>query len=914
MKFKIKKIIKSLVFGVATLFSIFTCVNSVAASTVKINQDYISGIFHAHKEGSNYSRYGQMASWSTNDDKISFCIEPGAKFNANVNYNIYSYNEDDLINFINNSTTNSANKITQEQLDKIKLIAFYGYGYDNHNTLEYRIATQMLIWRVVDPSQVFTNTNCTVSNCKAVSDEEVGVADEMAIINDLVAKHYLRPSFDSEILNLKINESVSLNDKNGVLQNYEVKNCKNCQANVEGNNLIIKATSVGNINVTLTKKSNNSNNSSMLFALSEDSQNQVIIGDIDPVISILNGVVTGGSIEINKVDKESGLPLENVEFKVYKDNLEICTVTTNALGYAMCDGLDVGNYTLKEIKTQEGYILDETFHNFSISNDNYNIVLNLENQKIKGNIELYKISSSENSDALLKGAVYGIYNLNDKLITKLIVDNNGYAKYENLEYGNYYIKELEPSLGHALDNNIYNFSIKNNNETIKITSVEPVIKFNFSLIKTMGDGSSGVVETEANAKFDVYLVSSGEKVATLITDVHGKASITLDYGKYKVCQTSGNSNTLLAECFEIDLTKNDVEKVVNNEYIKAKLKVYKIDSNTGESINMSGIQFKIKNLDTDEYVCQTTNVKQCVFMTDEHGVLITPLPLTAGRYQLEEIDQKLDGYLWNDEPLIFIINSDNIIYDDTYGAIVEVEFANKKVTGIIEIIKNGEELIIENGHYSYEEVPLANVEFGLYDENGNLIAKVTTDANGYARFENLKLGKYILKELTTANDHILDINEYEIVLEYKDQYTPTITKIFTLKNYLSKGSLEFTKTDLVTGEALPNTKIEIFTEDNIKIFEGITDKNGKIKIDNLPIGKFYILESEAPDGYILNTEKMWFEITEDGQIVKADMTNELIIDVPITESNKNYIVLIACTSLILLCSGIVIYEKVKRKK
>ena len=52
-------------------------------------------------------------------------------------------------------------------------------------------------------------------------------------------------------------------------------------------------------------------------------------------------------------------------------------------------------------------------------------------------------------------------------------------------------------------------------------------------------------------------------------------------------------------------------------------------------------------------------------------------------------------------------------------------------------------------------------------------------------FENLKLGKYILKELVTNGNHILDINEYEVILEYKDQYTPIITKTFTiLKSYL----------------------------------------------------------------------------------------------------------------------------------
>ena len=67
--------------------------------------------------------------------------------------------------------------------------------------------------------------------------------------------------------------------------------------------------------------------------------------------------------------------------------------------------------------------------------------------------------------------------------------------------------------------------------------------------------------------------------------------------------------------------------------------------------------------------------------------------------------------------------------------------------------------------------------------------------------------------------------------------------------------------------------------------EGYTDKDGKIIIDDIPIGKYYLIESEAPKGYILNTEKQFFEITEDGQIIKSTMTNEKEVEVPNTGVN-----------------------------
>ena len=90
-----------------------------------------------------------------------------------------------------------------------------------------------------------------------------------------------------------------------------------------------------------------------------------------------------------------------------------------------------------------------------------------------------------------------------------------------------------------------------------------------------------------------------------------------------------------------------------------------------------------------------------------------------------------------------------------------------------------------------------------------------------------------------------------------------------MKDKKITGSLDFTKLDFSTDETLPNTLIQIYNENDELVFEGRTDENGKITIEELTYGKYYILEKEAPEGYELNTEKMWFEIREDGEIVKS---------------------------------------------
>ena len=136
-----------------------------------------------------------------------------------------------------------------------------------------------------------------------------------------------------------------------------------------------------------------------------------------------------------------------------------------------------------------------------------------------------------------------------------------------------------------------------------------------------------------------------------------------------------------------------------------------------------------------------------------------------------------------------------------------------------------------------------------------------------------------------------------------------------MKNRPIYGTLEFTKTDISTSEPLPNTVIEIYTENDELVFSGKTDENGKVIIEELRYGKYYILEKEAPEGYILTEEKMAFEILEDGEIVKATMVNEkVVVEVPNTGLNDYFVLEIISGLLILSGIGVIIYAKKKNKK
>ena len=563
------------------------------------------------------------------------------------------------------------------------------------------------------------------------------------------------------------------------------------------------------------------------------------------------------------------------------------------------------------------------------------IDVNLKIEIVGGKVSVKKVDMDTGlgiaqGDATLDGAVYGIYDLEGNRVGEVISKGGEYVTSDYLpSLGTFFLKEEKSSTGYELNETKYFFNITKDDLYPEVDVTEKVIERDLKIFKVYASDETGFLTGEPNVTFDIYLKSTGEKVTSITTDENGYVTATLPYGTYTVRQVSSTEDYEMVEDFEIvvnEYSEDPIYKLLANAEITARLKVIKIDSETGNTIPVAGIKFKIFDVENNEYVCQVTDKEQCVFETNDEGILLTPLPLESGTYRLEEQDQKLDGYLWNEEALTFAIGDDStLINDNVFGAIVEVEFENTQVKGKVEINKTGEELIIEDDSYHYEKIKLEGAEFELranediivggktYYKKGELVTILVTDKDGYASIDNLPLGKYTLKEIKSANNNVLDPNTYEFELVYEDQYTEVVYKTFTLDNKYPKGELEFTKTDLVTGDPLPDTKIEIFTENGVKVFEGRTDENGKIIITDLPVGKYFILESDAPDGYILNEEKMWFSITENGEIVKADMTNEKIVEVPNTSQEKDILIEIISATLLLSGIGIIIYAKKKSK-
>ena len=821
------------------------------------------------------------------DNAFLYCLQPFIMFDPDK-AGEYEVTQQDYASVLN---------LTADQWRDISLIAYFGYGYGNHTESKWYMITQVMIWRIIEPnaSIYFTNSlNGTRNDNLFVS--------EINEINGLVDDFKTIPNLGSKSVALNIGESTTLTDSAGVLHNYEIKSKSNVEARIDGDSLVVTSTGVGNGNVTLIRKLDSLSVPPIVY-FKDNLQNVMSRGDADPINLSINFSVTGGGVSVHKID-EKGNGLTGVKIIVENSKREkVCTITT-VNGSGSCEDLPFDTYTLYEESTIEGYVKSDEFYTATLDANHTSAVVEMVNERIKGYIDLYKYDKENNSatpqgDAVLKGAVYGIYDWNNKRVGELVTDSNGYARSEPLEYSgdNYYtVREEKPSVGYQLDTNEYKVKIKEHNVTINVTSKEQVYKFDFHLLKVRTDGTTGVIEAEPNATFDVILKSSNKKYGTITTDDRGiTPKITLPFGVYKVCQTKGYNGSQMAPCFEINISDKDVERIVNNGPISARLKVIKVDKDTHQIIARKNLRFKIFDVTRNRYVCQTVAYPSketfCEFKTDGTGSLITPFPLDAGVYRLEEVDQPLDGYLWNSVSKEFTIDSNtDFTSDDELGVVFEVRFENTQVKGRVVVNKFGEKPVIENNRFTYVEVPLKNTTFKiiadedimiggrLYYSKGDFVGRI--DLKDTNELGDLPLGKYLLIEEKTDENHILSTDPIPFELKYKDQYTPEVVVEINVKNYYKKGDFDFTKVDLVDGKPVPDTDIKIYTENDELVFDGTTDGNGHILIKDLPVNvKLYLVETKANEKYRLSDEKIYFMIKENGEVVKGVMTNEKITSI-----------------------------------
>ena len=540
--------------------------------------------------------------------------------------------------------------------------------------------------------------------------------------------------------------------------------------------------------------------------------------------------------DINHPDGRSGV--------LYKKDEQVATLMTDKEGKASVSNLYLGKYYLKEITPPVGYLLDEEEHdvNCDYEGDQVETVKRNTVSKedvIKQPFQLIKAADNDKTDAdLLKGAGFSAY-----LISSLTVKDDG----------------------------SYDF-----------TNATPIV-----------------------------LTEDGK--TEMFTDERGYAcSIPIPYGRYIVRETTTPHNFMPIDDFIVTVTENSstpqVWRVLLDDEFKAKLKIVKQDDETKQPVLLANTEFKVYDLDAKKYVEQVTTYPNTVvhksYFTDENGYLILPESLKCGNYRIEEVSAP-DGYTQNTQYVEIKVDKNTAYQMDSVSgdAIITVTYENHPVKGKLVIHKSGETLKSFKKDFVYEETSLEGAEFEIYaaediftpdhqvDEQGNrhviyakdtLVKTVTTNKNGEAVIKDLPLGKYRVKETKTPAGFVLNPDSQEVSFIYKDQNTPEIEEKLEFSNERQKVELSVEKQDAETGKALKGATFGLYNKEAISsgdkvvvkadtLLQEITsNEKGKAAFTlDLPLGRYYVKELQAPAGYVSSDEILEFDATYQGQDVKT---------------------------------------------
>ncbi|MFV0558689.1 MAG: collagen binding domain-containing protein, partial [Enterococcus sp.] len=157
---------------------------------------------------------------------------------------------------------------------------------------------------------------------------------------------------------------------------------------------------------------------------------------------------------------------------------------------------------------------------------------------------------------------------------------------------------------------------------------------------------------------------------------------------------------------------------------------------------------------------------------------------------------------------------------------------------------------------------LAGAEFKVVDSEGKDVQTgLVSDKNGKVSVENLAPGSYQFIETKAPNGYVLNSTPIDFTISESNDGKPSV--VSASKNFVNyKGSAELIKKD-ADGKVLAGAEFKVVDSEGKDVQTGlVSDKNGKVSVDNLAPGNYQFIETKAPNGYVLNSTPIDFTISE----------------------------------------------------
>ena len=643
-------------------------------------------------------------------------------------------------------------------------------------------------------------------------------------------------------------------------------------------------------------------------------------------------VLKRSEIVIQKKDMESKkiIPLAGFGFQIKKADGTLVKADGKDTFYTDKTGtiklpiqLTYGKYQLIEVKAGTGYVLDGKPIDFNVDGTKTVVTLEQYNKAEKGTVTIFKL-----------GDIFKT--VTEETVTEPTEATEPVTEPETTVDNSVETEETTPTdTTDSTEAAGPTEPTKAVEPTEGATEPEEITRY----IPVFEEGYLEGAEFEITAAEDITTpdgvvhYKKGEVVDTITTSKKGKAvSKQLYLGKYLIRETKSPYGYIRnAEAYPVTLSYagetvevTNTDLTVHNQREKAEVSLKKIIEryeklNIGTEVELTKVAFAIyANEDItaeDGKFIPKDGLIEIVYC-DEEGNVKFETELPFGKYYVQEYSTD-DHYVLDDTKyeLEFAYSEDIDVEEVHINEGKEIE--NKLKRGTVTTTKVDEE---------YPENKLSGAVFEIYaDVDGDgefnkdvdvLIDTMTEsdkDKGNYSLGDLVK-GGYFMYEAKAPEGFVKDDNYHYFEISEDGDVINVENKAGV--GFINKpiyGELEITKRDVATGKLLPNAGFRIKDENGNIVAEGYTDENGVAKF-KLRYGKYTYEEFDAPDGYILDSKPYSFEIKEDGQIVKAEMTNEKqpTPDTPQTGDDSNMGVLIGIGAVAV--GGLIAFLIIKFKK
>ena len=347
-----------------------------------------------------------------------------------------------------------------------------------------------------------------------------------------------------------------------------------------------------------------------------------------------------GSLTINKVDADTGKALAGVTYRLFDSaGNKVADVTTGTDGKAVFSDLALGSYTYQEISAPEGYVVDDTEYQITITTGTLNITETRTNALAKGSLSINKTDAD--TGKALAGVTYRLFDSAGNKIADVTTGADGMAVFSDLALGSYTYQEVSAPEGYVVDDTKYQITITTGTLNITETRTNALAKGSLTINKTDADTGKAL----AGVTYRLY-DSAGNKIADATTGADGKAVFSdLPLGSYTYQEISAPDGYVVDSTkYQITITTEmlNITETRTNTMVKGSLTIRKVDV-TGSPL--AGAELLLETSTDGQTWAEVSKIT-----TDKTGIAKWDNLKIGAQYRITEVKAPA-GYTLMTEPV-----------------------------------------------------------------------------------------------------------------------------------------------------------------------------------------------------------------------------------------------------------------------